>query len=266
MIRTIGCIGLGQMGSALMAAFAERLDKNDWRLCGFDRNPGKVAALLPRGMQGGASPAAVAAEADYIILAVKPGQIPGVLADLAPALGPEKSLISLAAGLGLSALADMAGPGAALARCMPTTTALAGKGLFAFCFQAPEETQNGILRLFASLGLCLTLPESKFSAFSALIGAGPAYVFETMAALEQAGVTLGFKRGQTREMLVNLFAGCAALAEKSGKSFMNLRDDVCSPAGLTIAGINLLDRAGFTGLLVDAVLAADRRGREMERE
>ncbi|MDE5878896.1 MAG: pyrroline-5-carboxylate reductase, partial [Desulfovibrio sp.] len=155
--------------------------------------------------------------------------------------------------------------GVAVARCMPTTTALVGKGVFAFCFRADaEEWRAPVLELFRHLGQCLELPEGRFTDFSALIGAGPAYVFVMMQALVQAGVTLGFRHAEARDMVNALFAGCAALAEAETAPLIQLRDDVCSPGGLTIAGVNVLDRAGLTGLIVEAVLAAQKRGREME--
>ena len=99
---------------------------------------------------------------------------------------------------------------------------------------------------------------------SALIGAGPAYVFEMMQGLVQAGVTLGFQHKEARRMVAALFVGSARMAEQSPAPLMQLRDEVCSPGGLTIAGVNHLDRVGLLGQLVDAVLAADARGREME--
>ena len=149
---------------------------------------------------------------------------------------------------------------------MPNTPALVGKGVFAFSFEedATSESKAGLMELFGALGLCLELPEARFTAFSALIGAGPAYVFEMMQGLVQAGVTLGFQHKEARRMVAALFAGSARMAELNPAPLMQLRDEVCSPGGLTIAGVNQLDRAGLPGLLVDAVLAADARGREME--
>ncbi len=85
-----------------------------------------------------------------------------------------------------------------------------------------------------------------------------------MQGLVQAGVTLGFQHQEARRMVAALFAGSARMAELNPAPLMQLRDEVCSPGGLTIAGVNQLDRAGLPGLLVDAVLAADARGREME--
>ncbi len=149
---------------------------------------------------------------------------------------------------------------------MPTTTALVGKGLFAFCFDpdfsSSEKTR--IQGVFELLGTCVEINENMMTDFSALIGAGPAYVFQMMQGLVQAGITLGFTHEQSRKLVCALFEGSAVMAENSGKSLMQLRDDVCSPAGLTIAGVNVLDRAGLTGILVEAILAAKKRGQEME--
>ena len=151
---------------------------------------------------------------------------------------------------------------------MPNTPALVGKGVFALCFddKVPAQSKEDILSFFSQLGVCLELPESRFTAFSALIGAGPAYVFGMMQGLVQAGVTLGLGRKECRDMVAALFEGSAVMAARSDTPLMELRDQVCSPGGLTIAGVNVLDRAGLSGLLVDAVLAADQRGREMEKE
>ena len=80
----------------------------------------------------------------------------------------------------------------------------------------------------------------------------------------QAGVTLGFQHRESRDMVAALFGGCATMVEQSTSPLMQLRDDVCSPGGLTIAGVNVLDREGLIGLLVDSVLAANARGKEME--
>lgn len=267
MARVLGCIGCGNMGGALLKGFAARLSDEEWRLACYNRSPEKMAALKERGMEPAASALDLAVLADIIIVAVKPGQVAEVLKEIRPQLTGQKILISIAAGIGLATLRQQAGPKCALGRCMPTTTALVGRGVFAFCFDDANFTrlrQLELLELFDLLGYCVELPESRFTDFSALIGAGPAYVFAVMHGLQQAGLTIGFPQELSRQMLVELFAGVAELAARQPRDFMQMRNDVCSPGGLTIAGVNVLDRAGLSGLLVDAVMAAVQRGREME--
>ncbi len=266
MSRIIGCIGCGNMGSAILGGFAKTLSGENWRLCGYNRTPARMEPLTDLGIQALPSIGDVAKTSDIIIFAVKPYQMDDVLRAAAPSLKPGAIAISIAAGYSLAQMEELLGPSCMSCRCMPTTTALVQKGVFAFCFaqSVQNNVKSQLLDLFGHLGLCMELGEAACTNFSALVGAGPAYVFAVMHALQQAGVTMGFTRAQSRQMIIELFAGSAALAQAQQKTFMELRDDVCSPGGLTIAGINVFDRAGLTGIVVDAVEAAARRGREME--
>ena len=176
----IGCIGCGRMGGALLSGLAAL--RLPWlSLCGYNRSPEKMAPLAPLGMQPMPGIAATAAAADLLLLAVKPYQGAEVLAAARGHIRPGSLVLSVAAGVSLARLAAEVDSGVDVARCMPTTTALAGKGIFAFCFRADaEEWRAPVLELFGQIGHCLELAEGKFTDFSALIGAGPAYVFAMM--------------------------------------------------------------------------------------
>lgn len=267
MRKVIGCIGCGNMGSAIMGGFAKRLSKDDYHLCIYSRTEQKMAPMRDLGIEIMPGIAETAANSDILIFAVKPQQMPEVLQEAQPRMTSEKAAISIAAGVSISRMRMLLGDECFISRCMPTTTALVGHGVFAFCADPAvlmPDIKNEIIKLLQVLGLCVELPESGFTPFSAFIGAGPAYIFAMMQGLVQAGITLGFNRPQSEKMLVELLAGCWGLANQENKSFMELRDAVCSPGGLTIAGINTLDRAGFTGLIVEAVEKAAKRGKEME--
>lgn len=267
MARTISCIGCGNMGSALLMGLAAKLDKKDWILACCNKTPERMKPLEALGVKPESSAKDAAASADVVILAVKPAQLPEVLDEIQPAMTASKTVVSIAAGYSLTRLRQQLGAACAIARCMPTTTARVGRGVFAFCFDPVNPGPGGLpwlVEIFSRLGVCTILRETQFPAFSALIGAGPAYLDTVLQGLEQAGVTLGLPRAEARKMLVELATGCGELANASGKSFSDLRDEVCSPAGLTIAGVNVLDRAGVQGLMVEAVCAAEKRAREME--
>lgn len=274
MTMRIGCVGCGNMGGAILAGLARSAGHNQdqtdaYALCGYNRTASRMRPLEQAGVQVMTSPLAVAENADIIILAVKPYQMREVVGQLRPALDANKVLVSVAAGITSGSLAQWAENACPVVRCMPNTPALVGMGVFALCLEDPKLSQSSkqsLLQVFGTLGQCVELAEEKFTAFSALIGAGPAYVFAMMQGLVQAGVTLGFTHAQSRQMVTALFAGSARMAEQDASPLGQLRDNVCSPGGLTIAGVNVLDRAGLTGLLVDAVLAADARGAEMERK
>lgn len=267
MALTIGSIGFGNMGSALLGGLASRLDKGKWQFCSCDAS----AAAMQRAEKMGIKPlpdaASVIRQSDIAILAVKPAQVAGVLQDVSSELTQGKTLFSIAAGVSLATLRKLAGNACAIVRCMPTTTARVCHGVFAFCFDPhnfPRAKQEEILEIFGHIGCCTELPEAKFTEYTSLVGAGPAYVFAMLQGLSQAGITLGFPQTVSRSMLIELIVGCGELARLEPENFAQLRDNVCSPAGVTIAGVNVLDRAGFSGLLVEAVEAANKRGHEME--
>ena len=274
MTMRIGCVGCGNMGGAILAGLARSAGHSQgqtdaYALCGYNRTASRMRPLEEAGVQVMTSPLAVAENADIIILAVKPYQMREVVGQLRPALDANKVLVSVAAGITSNSLAQWAENACPVVRCMPNTPALVGMGVFALCLEDPKLSQSrkqNLLQVFGTLGQCVELAEEKFTAFSALIGAGPAYVFAMMQGLVQSGVTLGFTHAQSRQMVTALFAGSARMAQEDASPLGQLRDNVCSPGGLTIAGVNVLDRAGLTGLLVDAVLAADARGAEMERK
>lgn len=266
MSMSIGCVGCGNMGGAILAGLAA--SSLDCTLYGHTRTAARMAPLEAAGVTRLDSARELARKARYVVMAVKPYQIEALLAEMAPEFGPDTVVISVAAGISIARLQAAVGGRCPVVRCMPNTPALVGKGVFALCFddKVPAAAKEDILSFFSQLGVCLELPEARFTAFSALIGAGPAYVFGMMQGLVQAGVTLGLGRKECRDMVAALFEGSAVMAARSDTPLMELRDQVCSPGGLTIAGVNVLDRAGLSGLLVDAVLAADQRGREMEKE
>lgn len=260
----VGAIGCGNMGGAILAGLAGR---EGYELFGHTRTMARMAPLTEKGVIPKESPDALAAACDCVVLAVKPYQIEAVLSGMDRTILQGKILVSIAAGTSLATLRKASGGVCRLARCMPNTPAMVGEGVFALCCEdgMPEQDRESVRRIFRDLGLCLDIPESRFTAFSALIGAGPAYVFELMEGLVLAGVTLGFQHGESRRMVEALFSGCARMAAQNpGTHLTAMRDNVCSPAGLTIAGLSRMLSDGLSGRLAEAVLAADARGREME--
>ncbi len=264
MALTIGCVGCGNMGGAIMAGLART---GGYSLCGYNRTAARMRPLEELGVSVLQSPLAVAQAADVLVLGVKPYQAAEVLKQMRPGLTADKTVVSVAAGVSRQRLSQAVEGRCPVVRCMPNTPALVGKGVFALCFEDPDlpaARKADVLALFNALGVCVELPENKFTAFSALIGAGPAYVFAMMQGLVQAGVTLGFQHRESRDMVAALFGGCATMVEQSTSPLLQLRDDVSSPGGLTIAGVTVLDREGLIGRLVDSVLAAKARGKAME--
>ncbi len=275
----IGVIGYGNMGSALLRGALSANALDEFELAVFVRKP---FTALPDGVQSSTSAHRLAEWADYIIPAVKPGQLAVLFEEISEALNHSKAVVSIAAGVELSVLHQYSGNRCPVARVMPNTPAEVGKGLFGVCFDAEHsgpslshEQRGDISKFFSRMGRIVMLEESRFNAFSAVGGCGPAYVYYMLDAVIEASVTLGFKRDEATAMAVTLFEGAAALARKNciqaeGECGPNrtvgpnvLREQVCSPGGMTIAGTNYLDENAVRGHIIKCVIASFEKGKNL---
>ena len=254
--KTIGCIGCGNMGGAILGGLALH---HELTLLGYNRTPSKLDHLALKGITPVADIASLAAKSDILILGVKPYMVTEALTKALPSLRPGTLVVSIAAGVSMAELQEACEYRFPVVRVMPNTPALVGSGIFALCLEdasLSEAEAKKITQLFDLLGKTLVLPEHRFGAFSALIGCGPAYVFYFIDALAEAGVTLGFTRQESIDLVNRLFLGSAKLGSLPGAHPAILREQVCSPAGLTINAINQMDRQAVRGHIIDAVLAA----------
>ncbi len=261
---TVGCIGCGNMGGAVLQGLSKH---TKYKLMGSDPNVACLDAIQPSGAIVAKSIPQLVSSSNIIVIAVKPNIIDKVVAQMLPSLTKDKIVVSVAAGVTLKKLHELLENKCPVMRCMPTISANVGSGVFAFCNDDQDLTQEAkdtVFELFQHIGICIDLPERNFTAYTALIGAGPGYIFHIINALVQAGVTLGFSRKDSLVMVEALCAGSIRMAQETNNSLLEMRDQVCSPGGLTIEGINHMERTGVCGHIVDAILAAEKRAREME--
>lgn len=263
-MKKIGFIGVGNMGSAIIRGMAVR---DDVEIHGTDLNAEVIATLENEcGLKAQPDAKALAEAVDYVVLAVKPQHASKVLESISPALGPDKCLVSICAGLTVDTLREMSGQECPVVRIMPNTPAMVGEGVFAICLddeQLSDESKSFIPEIFDGLGLVKVLSEKQFDPFTAVIGSGPAYVFYFMEALMEAGVNLGLTRQESTEMVEALFSGSSRLAKESDHHVSQLREMVSSPAGTTIKALLHLDRTATRGNIVDAVTESYLRSIEL---
>ena len=258
-MKTIGCIGCGNMGGAVMKAFSRR---GGYRLAAVDHTPAKIEALNAQGgepIEVCPDEAALIRRSDVVLLSVKPQHVGAVWPSLREALDAGKILVSMCAAVGTDVLRRETGGACPVARIMPNLPAKIGKGVTALCLDDPKltaEDKDFLRDLFAALGTVVVIPEGKFGAFTALAGCGPAYVALFMEGMQQAAVTLGFTAQQADAIVAGTVEGSAALAMAEKQSFADLRIRVCSPGGVTIHAVNHLERTAVRGHVTDAVLAA----------
>jgi pyrroline-5-carboxylate reductase len=211
--------------------------------------------------------AAAIANADVVILAVKPQQLQQVCRELAPHWQQQKLLISIAAGIRLDDITRWIGHSeAAVVRAMPNTPSLVRAGATALCANAhvshaQHELAESILR---AVGLALWVKhEQQMDAVTALSGSGPAYFFLVMEAMQTAGMDLGLPEETARLLALETAFGAAKMALESDESACVLRQRVTSPGGTTERALDVFENEDLRGSFNKALSAAAARAAEL---
>ena len=250
-------IGTGNMGAPLVGAACKALGAEQVVIT--NRTRAKAEALAERlGCAVAEDNRSAAAQAEVVFLCVKPQMLRGVAEELAPVLGAGQTVVSIAAGLTLETIRGwLAGAPAApaLVRIMPNTPAAIGRGMLALSAEAgtPEARIRAVEAMLAPAGLVERIAEGQMDAFSAVAGCGPAFVYPFIEALADGGVMVGLPRGQAMTYAAQMVLGAAAMVLESGKHPGQLKDEVCSPGGSTIAGVAALEKNGFRSAAIQAV-------------
>ena len=203
--------------------------------------------------------------ADTVILAVKPQIVDSVLEEVAKKLGKSKLLVSVAAGVPLSRLEVHLAQEARVVRVMPNIPCVVGAGAAGYAggAHATARDMEKVGLILNSFGIGLAVEEKYLDAVTGLSGSGPAYVFLFIESLADGGVQMGLARDVALKLALQTVYGSARMALESGKHLGELRDEVTSPGGTTIAGLYALEQKGFRGTVMDAVVSATRRSQEL---
>jgi pyrroline-5-carboxylate reductase len=260
----IGFIGSGRMASALLEGILKAGITTAPSVVLTDKVPAAAAQLAGKtGAQAVPSNAEVVAKSDLLILCVKPGDVPGALREAGDLTG--KLLISIAAGVRLQRLREWSQGGPRLIRVMPNTPALIGQGAAAYApgEGATEEDLAAAERIFGATGLAVRVKEELLDAVTGLSGSGPAFVYTVIEAMADGGVLMGLPRDIALRLAAQTVSGAAAMVLETGMHPAQLRDQVASPGGTTIAGLEALEETGLRASLIGAVRAATERSGEL---
>ncbi|WP_136192313.1 MULTISPECIES: pyrroline-5-carboxylate reductase [Actinomyces] len=271
-----GFIGAGNMAGAIVrGTIAAGTSPSDVLLTSAHESAARLAqATGARHLEAAAE---LVAASDVVVLAVKPHMVPAALEPLADALASRRPLVlSIAAGLTTERLAEMLPAGTRVVRAMPNMAAAVGQSMTALTAgaAATDADLDAAGALMGTVGRTLVLAERDFSAFTALAGSSPAFVFQFIEALARGGVAAGIPKAQAVEIITQAVLGSAltvqAEAARStqtdggrGRTPADLIDAVSSPGGTTVAGLVALERAGFSAAVVDGVAATIDRDRTL---
>ncbi|CAO3659756.1 unnamed protein product [Umbelopsis ramanniana] len=211
----------------------------------------------------------VVADAEVVILAVKPQVLHNVVNGIAPALQTGKPLvISIVAGIAAADINRWIGGGeSAIVRCMPNTPALVGEGAAGlYATPAVTEAQMGLAEKIVNAISKQTIwvdSESQIDTVTAISGSGPAYFFLIMEAMENAGVEAGLSKEDAKALTIQTCLGAAKIAQNSDEELATLRRKVTSPKGTTEAAINAMEDGKIRNVMASAVQAAQKRSQEL---
>jgi pyrroline-5-carboxylate reductase len=268
MLRKIAVIGAGNMGSALVRGWIRSGLIGPEALVAFDIDGEKTLALKRElGTSSAASALdAIVPETDVMVLAVKPQDMGEVLDEVSERIQDNPLVVSIAAGISTEFILSHLHPMARVIRAMPNAGAMVGQSATALCKAGGADAGDlqKALELFNVLGKAVAVEEKMMNAVTALSGSGPGYLFVIMEALTDGGVRMGLSRATARELTIQTVLGAAVIASQQTVAFSELKDRITSPGGTTIAGLQVIERAGVRGTLIDAVEAATRRGEELQ--
>ena len=254
---TMGMIGCGNMGGALVRAAAKTLTAGSIAIS--DHHEDRLEPLAKDAGADFLSAMDIAASSVFVVLGVKPRGICDTVGEIAEALSANADavLVSMAAGVEIKTLRAYAKQDIPVIRIMPNTPVAVGAGiiLYALSDNVTAEREAEFLEMFSAAGRLIRIEEREMDAATAVAGCGPAFAYLFAEALADGGVECGIPRERAALYAAEMLRGAAEMLIAYGHP-ADLKDAVCSPGGSTIAGVHALERGGFRASVMDAVTAA----------
>lgn len=261
-------IGGGNMAEALIKGLLSGLSVDSGRITATDVIPERRSYLeATYGVATSADNPQVVRDSDVVLLAVKPQVMGKVLEGIAPAMTPDKLVISIAAGITLQALEEALGADNRVVRVMPNTPALVLSGAAGISPGRAATPQDVTLveQIFGAVGRAMVVSDDMMDAVTGLSGSGPAFVFAFIEGLSDGGVLMGLSRQVSTVLAAQTVLGAAKMVLETGKHPGELKDMVTSPAGTTIAGMHALENGGLRGVMMETVRRATERSAALGR-
>ncbi|CAM9701537.1 unnamed protein product [Discosporangium mesarthrocarpum] len=269
----LGFIGAGMMATAMINGVIASKVAKAGNIIASDLSQPNLDRLGATGVQTTKyNEEVLRSGVDVLVLAVKPGVIPTVLSELAREQARSKELVdqtlvvSIAAGVPLSAMEPLLQPRSRVVRVMPNTPCLVSEAASAYApgSMATEGDKAMVGRLLGAVGYSCEVKEDQLDAVTGVSGSGPAYIYMLIEALADGGVRMGLPRDVAMKLAAQTARGAATMVLETGSHPGQLKDQVCSPGGTTIAAVETLEKSGFRAAALGAVVVATRRSMELK--
>jgi pyrroline-5-carboxylate reductase len=256
------------MGSALMKGIINAKLTPPKKIIACDINLPRLQAIAAEWKIHIAADLGAAAEvSEILLLCVKPQTLASVLQTIKPAIRSDHLVISIVAGVRIEFIQRMLGTKLGIVRAMPNIAATVDEGAAALAYgeHVSAEQQKIAKSIFEAVGDAVVVSEDQLDAVTGLSGSGPAYIYMVIEALIDGGVKMGLARDIATKLAIQTVLGSAKLAKTSRLHPAILRDQVTTPGGTTINAIHELESHGLRAMLINAVVTATERSKELSK-
>lgn len=269
MDRTIGFIGAGNMGYAMIKSIAQSNVLKSDKIHVYDVDVEKLSKLRAEtGINLSKSENEVVEICDIIILAVKPNMIETVLEKCKNSFDNKKILVSVAVGVPVKFFKKLIGEDKKVIRTMPNTPAVVGEGMTLVSpdTDVSKDELDYVMKIFGCFGKAELLEEKLMSEVTALTSSSPAYVFMFIEAMADAAVLSGLPRNLSYKLAAQAILGSAKMVLETGKHPGELKDMVCSPGGTTIEAVSTLEKNKFRYAVIEAMDECTKKAKQIGKK
>jgi pyrroline-5-carboxylate reductase len=266
--KPIAILGIGNMGSALMKGIINAKLTPPKKIIACDIDLPRLQAIAAEWKIRIAADLSAAAEiSEILLLCVKPQTLASVLQTIKPVIRPDHLVISIVAGVRIEFIQQMLGTKLGIVRAMPNIAATVDEGAAALAYgeHVSAEQQEIAKSIFEAVGDAVVVSEDQLDAVTGLSGSGPAYIYMVIESLIDGGVKMGLSRDIATKLAIQTVLGSAKLAKTSRLHPAILRDQVTTPGGTTINAIHELESHGLRAMLINAVVTATERSKELSK-
>ena len=264
-MKKIGFIGAGNMATAIIKGLLSQNNGNPELVNVFDLSAEKCDIIKKMGVNVCKTGVDVMKNSNIIVLAVKPQNYSEVLQELKNDVTPDKTFVSIAAGISIEFVRNSLNCNCPVVRVMPNTPLLLKKGATALCpsDNISDENKQIVYDMFAGSGVCEYISEEHMNEVIAVNGSSPAYIYLFAKAMAEYAENHGIEYNKAMNLICAALEGSAAMLRESGDSADILIEKVSSKGGTTIAALEKLREHGFYEAVQDAMDACTKRAEEL---
>lgn len=266
--KKLGFIGTGKMGEALVKGILQTQLVPAENIFASDADFAKLQSLEKEYKINTCKDNCDAVvDSDIVIIAVKPQTVPAVLKEIKDSI-KKQLIISIAAGVTIETYENALPRGTKVVRVMPNIAAIVKEAASAISLGSAVSKEDASIAtsIFNAIGRTVILPEHLMDAVTGLSGSGPAYIFTIIEALADGGVHEGLDRSTAKLLAAQTVLGAAKMVLENGSHTAQLKDMVTSPGGTTIRGLRVMEERGVRIAMMDAVIAACERSKELGKK